>query len=286
MSKRLPALSASRAKDYLQCPLKFRFAVVDRIPQPPTQATFKGNVVHLVLERLFDLPLQERSLSNAQKLLPDAWADTLSAQPDAAVLFVSEDAQNPPPSEEEAFADCGVLLENYFHLERPDNLQPRGTEEFLDARLENGILLRGIVDRIDESPAGDLRVVDYKTGKSPNPRFMSDALFQMKFYALLLRESWRLPQRMQLLYLRDQQVLTLDPQQRDIDSFQLDIEDLWRQIESDAEAASFQPKTSKLCDWCSYKTICPAFGGTPPQIPSAGLERLLQVRSEPNQLAD
>ncbi len=272
MSQRPPALSASRAKDYLQCPLKFRYSTIDGIPQPPTEATFKGTVVHLVLERLFDLPAADRTPEQAQSLLPAAWADTMESEKGSEDLFPNANQEN------RAYESTKDLVANYFHLERPQNLHPRGREEFLDARLDNGILLRGIVDRIDQAPDGALRVVDYKTGKSPHPRFVNEALFQMRFYALLLQQAWQLPKRMQLLYLRDGQVLTLDPQAQDIERFALDVEDLWRDIEADALAGEFKPKTSRLCDWCAYQDICPAFGGTEPEIPEAGRARLLAVR--------
>jgi putative RecB family exonuclease len=34
-----------------------------------------------------------------------------------------------------------------------------------------------------------------------------------------------------------------------------------------ANAQEFSPTPSKLCDWCSFKALCPAFDGTPPDLP-------------------
>jgi RecB family exonuclease len=62
-------------------------------------------------------------------------------------------------------------------------------------------LVRGIVDRLDLVQASDksvaLRVVDYKTGKAPNLKYSAamnkqiadEAFFQLKCYALLIREK-------------------------------------------------------------------------------------------------
>ena len=61
--------------------------------------------------------------------------------------------------------------------------------------------LLGFIDRVDRAPDGRLRVVDYKTGKAPSPRYVDEALFQMRFYALLLARTQVLPSRMQLGYL-------------------------------------------------------------------------------------
>src|SRR5579859_2725609 len=49
-----PSLSPSRAGDFLTCPLLYRFRVIDRLPEPPSQAATRGTLVHSVLERLFD----------------------------------------------------------------------------------------------------------------------------------------------------------------------------------------------------------------------------------------
>lgn len=57
---RRPALSPSRANDFMQCPLLFRYRVVDRLPEPPSSAAARGTLVHAVLERLYDAPLGDR----------------------------------------------------------------------------------------------------------------------------------------------------------------------------------------------------------------------------------
>src|SRR5450756_3227373 len=72
--------------------------------------------------------------------------------------------------------------------------------------------LRGIVDRVDVAPDGAIRVVDYKTGRSPKPGFESGALFQMRFYALVLsRLRGRVPAMLQLVYLGDGTLLRHSP---------------------------------------------------------------------------
>jgi putative RecB family exonuclease len=55
------SLSPSRAADFLTCPLLYRFRVIDRLPEAPSQAMARGTLVHAVLERLFDQPAANRS---------------------------------------------------------------------------------------------------------------------------------------------------------------------------------------------------------------------------------
>ena len=50
------SLSPSRASDFMQCPLLYRFRVIDKLPEKPSEAATRGTLVHAVLERLFDAP--------------------------------------------------------------------------------------------------------------------------------------------------------------------------------------------------------------------------------------
>src|SRR5512138_2311581 len=70
---RRPALSPSRASDFKQCPLLYRFRAVDRLPEVPTTVQVRGIVVHAVLEELLGLPAAERVPQRAHALLAQAW---------------------------------------------------------------------------------------------------------------------------------------------------------------------------------------------------------------------
>src|ERR687886_1178655 len=86
------ALSPSRAADFMQCPLLYRFRVVDRLPETPSPAAVRGTVVHAVLERLFDLPAQQRTLGSARSLLAPQWERVRAQEPELATLFDGDDA--------------------------------------------------------------------------------------------------------------------------------------------------------------------------------------------------
>src|SRR5699024_10431562 len=86
----LTSLSPSRANDFIQCPLKFRFRSIDRLPEPPSQAAFRGTIVHSVLERLFTAPASERTADLAQSLLMPAWSELVEKDPEVLEIFASE----------------------------------------------------------------------------------------------------------------------------------------------------------------------------------------------------
>ena len=262
--QRPPALSPSRASDFMTCPLLYRFRVIDRIPEPPTPATARGTLVHAVLERLFDRLPAERTPGAAAELLGPEWQRLCDGDAGLAELFQTEE-------ERERFtADAHAALTGYFRLEDPRRLEPEQREWYVETELPSGLRLRGYIDRVDATPAGDLRIVDYKTGKVPLEAYEASALFQMKFYALVI---WRLrgviPRVLQLMYLSgDGEVLRYSPDEADLRATERKLEALWAAITRARESGVFRPRPSRLCDWCRHKALCPEFGGTLPPMPA------------------
>jgi len=257
------SLSPSRAADFLTCPLLYRFRVIDRLPEPPSAAATRGTLVHAVLERLFDLPPAERREAAALAMLGPEWARLMSAEPELAGLF-SE------PAEWEAWlAEARAMLGRYFTLEDPARLEPAHRELHVRAVLGSGLVLRGYVDRVDIAPGGETRVVDYKTGTAPREAFEARALFQMKFYALVLwRTTGRVPSVLQLIYLGNGEIVRYTPDEADLAATERKIEALWRAIDRATREGDWRPRPGRLCGWCSHQAICPAYGGTPPPLPA------------------
>ncbi|MGW7515377.1 RecB family exonuclease [Streptomyces sp. NPDC054796] len=295
------SLSPSRASDFMQCPLLYRFRVIDKLPEKPSPAATRGTVVHAVLERLFDAPAAQRSAPRARSLVVREWERLLAKRPELAQLFAedtetAEGADGAEGAEEtdgagdaagkrlaQWLAEAEELVERWFTLEDPTRLEPAERELFVEAKLESGLRLRGIIDRVDVAPTGEVRVVDYKTGKAPRPEYTDGPLFQMKFYALVL---WRLrgviPRRLQLVFLGGEgDVLTYDPDEEDLRGVERKLLALWDAITRATESGDWRPKRSKLCGWCDHQAHCPEFGGTPPPYPLTIQPRLPEPRTEP-----
>ncbi|MBB5873846.1 putative RecB family exonuclease [Allocatelliglobosispora scoriae] len=254
----LPTLSPSRAADFKTCPLLYRLRSIDRIPEQPTPEQARGTLVHAVLERLFDIPAQRRTPEAAQEMVTPAWEALVEEQPELGSLVVDDSF----------ILTTRDLLGGYFTVEDPRRLEPAERETLIEAVLDDQLLIRGYIDRLDVSPGGDLRVVDYKTGGAPREAFEARALFQLKFYALVL---WRtrgvVPRVLRLLYLKDAEICDYTPDAEELERFEKTLIALWRAIETAKAAQEFQPKPSKLCGWCAHQALCPAFGGTPPPYP-------------------
>ncbi|MDG4766239.1 PD-(D/E)XK nuclease family protein [Solwaraspora sp. WMMD406] len=297
-------LSPSRAADFKTCPLLYRFRSIDRLPEQPTADQARGTLVHAVLERLFDLPAEQRTPAAAAALVTPVWQRLLAAEPALADVLAVTPAPDGPPSDADApnadAPDAGAattdgpvlvgraapqpeladflgaartLLDGYFTVEDPRRLEPAERETLVSTVVDGQLLIRGYIDRLDVSPAGELRVVDYKTGGAPREAFESRALFQLKFYALVL---WRtrgvVPRVLRLLYLKDAEVCDYTPEAEELARFERTVLALWRAITRATELRDFRPKPSRLCDWCSYQAYCPVYGGTPPPFPGPAEE--------------
>jgi putative RecB family exonuclease len=265
------ALSPSRAADFMQCPLLYRFRVVDRLPEAPSTAAVRGTVVHAVLERLFDLPAEQRTLAAADRLLTPEWDRVRESRPELAELFGTDAGALAG-----WLSSASVLLARWFELEDPTRLEPAERELYVETTLDDGLTLRGYVDRIDVAADGRVRVVDYKTGRAPSAAFEAKALFQMKFYALVLwRLNGRLPSVLQLVYLGNSEILRYSPDEADLLATERKVKALWEAICLAATSGDWRPSPSKLCDWCDHHAYCPAKGGTPPPLPDDVLERVV-----------
>jgi putative RecB family exonuclease len=263
----LGSLSPSRASDFLSCPLLFRFRTVDRLPEPFSPDAVRGTVVHKVLEDLFDLPAADRTPARAADLLVPAWDEILAGEPEIAEMFGAEGTGGPEIGA--WLASCQESLARYFALEDPTMLEPAERESYVETLLDSKLLLRGFIDRLDVAPTGEIRVVDYKTGRAPPEGFEARALFQMRFYALVI---WRtrgvVPRMLQLVYLGSGELLRYSPDEQDLLATERKVQALWEAIVRAQESGDWRPHRSTLCGWCAHRSICPEWGGTPPPLPA------------------
>jgi putative RecB family exonuclease len=230
-------------------------------------------LVHAVLERLFDLPADQRTRDGARGLLQPEWDRLVTDSPEVAVL-VADSAERAA-----FFDDARARLGMYFTLENPERLEPAGRELRLETSLEDGPAVRGVVDRMDISPDGAIRVIDYKSGATPRAAYGAQAEFQMRFYALLIEKTHgRRPAMMRLLYLRDGGVKELSPTDADLAAVEAQVRDTWAAIQKNASDGTFPPRPSRLCAWCSFQSACPEFGGTLPDLDADAVERVVGVR--------
>jgi putative RecB family exonuclease len=250
-------LSPSKVSSFKDCGLAFRFSVIDRLPEPPTVAATRGTLVHRALELLFwEVPEGERSRAAARAQLDRAWEE-LQSSPELVDLGLT-------PEETEAFrSEADQLLGRYFELEDPDRVRVVGVELMMEAEV-GGVTLRGIIDRLELDEDGELVVTDYKTGRAPPMTHEQARLGGVQFYALLCEQVLgRRPARIQLLYLSEPTAIVAIPSEQSIRALRQRTAAVWAAVVRACEAEDFRPRPGRLCDWCAFRSYCPAWGGDP-----------------------
>jgi putative RecB family exonuclease len=245
-------LSPSRASDFKACPQLFKFRNVDRLPEPDDPYTAVGNLVHLTLERLLNLPPAERTLQFAQRVLVETWDEITAPNGQPQLPFNEE--------EDKYLLDrSSVLLENYFRLENPADISAEQLEWWVE-HVSEEMHLRGIVDRVEVLPDGEWVLTDYKTGASPSERASYGSFFGLRFYALVCwRQFGRLPAELRLVHLRKPEVITLKPTPEMLKGLERQLGALAAAIKKAHRTGNWTPRQGPLCNWCSHRAICPAW---------------------------
>ena len=258
------SLSPSKVSSFKDCALAFRLSVIDRLPEPPSPHAAKGTLVHRALELLmWEEEPAERTLPAALAKLERSVDEVLDGEEYASLPWEE--------GEREAFvADAATLVENYFRLEDPTSVQTIGTELRMSVDL-GSLRLSGIIDRLDLDQAGQLVVTDYKTGRAPSANYEQSRLGGVHFYAFLCEQLLgRRPARVQLLHLREPLIIATVPSDQSIRGLQQQTTAIWSAVEQACAREDFRPKPGRLCAYCAYHDLCPAFGGDLSRLPDRG----------------
>jgi putative RecB family exonuclease len=251
-------LTPSKIAAFTSCPLAFRLAVIERLPEPPSLPAVRGTLVHRALQLLFTyLDQGRRDRAAAERFLGEAFSELSEKDEELAALELTRE------STQVLLRQAGVLIDRYFDIEDPNSVRPAGLE--LDLQVEvDGLTLRGIIDRLDVLPDGRFAVVDYKTGRAPRAEHAKSRLSGVQLYALLCEEIIGVrPAAVRLLYLRDRVVVSAEPSDMSMRGVRQRATAVWKAIERACEQSDFRPSPSALCSWCGFQQYCPAFGGDP-----------------------
>ena len=252
------SLTPSKVASFKDCALAFRFSAIDHLPEPPSPWATKGTLVHRALELLFCEPPARRTPAAALECLARARAE-MASHPEYVGLGLT------PEDEAEFAAEAEGLVRRYFEIEDPTAVHPIGLELRLEAQV-GSLTLRGVIDRLDLDPDGELVVTDYKTGKVPGVAHEQGRLGGVHFYAFLCEQVLgRRPARIQLLYLSEPVAIVARPSDQSIRALERRTVAVWRAVERACALDDFRPHPSRLCEWCSFRAYCPAFGGDPAQ---------------------
>lgn len=257
-------LSFSRVDTYRTCPLKFRYAYVDRLPAAPSPDLSWGSSVHTALEAWWDRKLPEPPpLEELWQALYDGWDDTgfEGMARDEKVKWYRH-AQE-------------VLRRHHARFAR-DYVPAVACEQWFEIDVGGGVEVVGSIDHVARTPAGGLGVVDWKTNRRAKPRERVRGSLQLALYALACRELWgHDPEWVALDFVVPGVRVTVPREEIDVDAALATVHEVAEQIRA---GGAFTPRPSALCPWCDYRDLCPAFEGDGPDVPGLAAAELTRLR--------
>ena len=245
-------LSPSSLSTFNQCPQKFKFNKIDLIPDPSNHWAVLGNFVHDVLEEMYKLPAEMRVIESARLIAKDMW-DAKWAEEAHRVLRTDKEIKDFRWS-------AWFCIENLWLIEDPKLVQPTGLEFELNGKIGD-VQIRGFIDRYGPSRDSLLFTVsDYKTGKTPKGSYVDEKFTQLLLYAILLSNLGVADvDKVELLYLKDGVRLEKTITHSDIVRTTEYVQETKAEVDNCCKIGFFEARTSYLCNFCSYKKICPAW---------------------------
>jgi putative RecB family exonuclease len=277
----VPPLSHSSVSTYLECPLRWKFLYVDRLPEAPRGYFSFGRTVHAVLEELlrpFVVPAERRTETGERQRTLDEWGRGRPSVPrllTPAEVVAAYDRLWVPDGygsgeEESRYRSLGKeLLLRYREMVAAERPAPVGLELHLEARWE-GIPIHGYVDRIDRTPGGGLDVLDYKTSRELSAQD-ARASDQLALYQVLVQSNFAEPvESLTLYHLRSLTPFRSGPRGAAA------LERLFERVGTASDGIrtdSFDPTPGRQCGRCEFKSRCPEFR----EVPAADRERLAML---------
>lgn len=252
MENKIIKTSYSALDTFRQCPLKYKFSVIDKIRVPKTKEAVFGNKLHETLQFFHKKSLLSPTLDELLNYLKENWQSDIFQDEQEDMIYFSEAIK---------------ILKNYYenYLRIKDRFTVLDTETRFEVILENPenkeekCLLTGIIDRIDKTKDG-IEVVDYKTAKRFPPQEEVDNALQLSLYCIGLMNRW--PEfakngpesiKLTLYFLKHNESIST---KRTLDQLESIKKQTWEMLKQ-IEKSEFQPIPSALCDWCGYKRLCP-----------------------------
>ncbi|MEE3330455.1 MAG: PD-(D/E)XK nuclease family protein [Myxococcota bacterium] len=248
--------SHSRLNSFENCPKQFQFRYVMKIEQETEGIeAFVGKRVHEVLERLYEF-VDRGQVPPLQKVV-DRYYQLYDKHYDAERIRIVKKGIE-PAFYRELGARC---LNNYYRRHYPfDADETLGIEERVIFELDElgKYKMQGIIDRVARAPDGVIEIIDYKTGQWVPNQDKIDKDRQLALYQIGLQKVYGPKQPIRLVwhYVAKGITRTSERTGEQLESLKRKTIDV---IDTIQRETAYEPKKSRLCDWCEYRALCPLF---------------------------
>jgi putative RecB family exonuclease len=260
-------ISYSSLEAYKNCPLKYKFKHIDRVPEPKSKEAQFGTLIHSVLNYVHTPTLVPPTLDQAINYFVKGW------KPE-----VYEDEFE----ERAAFTQGIQMIQKYYEQNDIVSVNIVDLESRFAIEIGNDIsgkhVVSGVIDRIDKTKDG-YEIIDYKTARKMPSQDKVDNDIQLSIYLRAFLERYpKEKERLEnitvsLYYVKHGVKLSSKRTLADLEKLEARFLDVIRAIEN----AEFEPILSPLCDWCGYKKICPLWKHQYKETPTIESEEAEQI---------
>lgn len=279
-------ISYSDLQAFKQCPKRYQFKVLERRKEPKSKEQVFGTLIHECLKFMFThdplFPTLDQVIEHYNERFP-------IASPESSTKAGADWSEQ----EIEIYKKQGIsLLKKFYERNAPWNfvivdLESKFEVALTDKKTGSGHILAGIMDRVDKLPDGIFEIIDYKTAKKLPAQEKVDRDLQLSIYAMGLQKRW--PHissdkiKLSLQFLKHDEKLSTSRSEEDFKKTETDVIETIRDIESRVkDGKEFEPVVSPLCDFCSFKSLCPAWKHLYKNVKSEEIdgEKIPEVMSE------
>ncbi len=247
VNKETLTLSPSSVKAYEDCPLKFKYQKIMRVPQPPNTAFELGSVIHKVVEDMAQKKTKHEKVTKEEcmKKLQESW--------ETKTYLNRTDEGN-------AKSRAEKMIDTYLEWENGTKNVLVGTEIAFEVEIE-GVTFKGRIDRLEKNPDGKLEIIDFKSGKTVKTKKEVKTDPQLNIYAKAIEKlKNETPAKATLFYVEQDT-------KREYDITQESLKDAMALIKTTINEIldeNFEPTPSfQACMFCPYGAICDVkFPGT------------------------
>lgn len=248
--------SHSKLSTFEQCKLKYKFRYVDKI-KPEIEKTIEaylGEIVHETLEWLYKKVLEKDipSLDNTIVFFSERWQGKFVPE----ILIVRKEL-----TEKDYFSKGVQFILDYYLRHYPFNDNTLELEKKINLKLgeDEEHEISGFIDRLAfNEKTEEFEIHDYKTSSTIPSREKIESDRQLALYSIAVKEIFGKEKKVCLIwhYLSFDQRICSRKTQEQLEELKKEIISIINKIEYEKE---FPYTKSKLCDWCEYKPICPAW---------------------------
>lgn len=251
----MPTFSHSKISTFEQCSLKYKFSYIDHFDLGVEGIeAFMGSIVHTSLEKLYK-DMMGGTILGLHALL-DFYKATWEQEYHDGIQVVKKGMTPDMYKQKGASFIIGYYTKHHpFDHAKTLVLE---SQKLVPLDVGNQYFIHVRIDRLALAPDGTFEIHDYKTSSKLPTQEQADTDRQLAVYAYGIRKLYPEAQKIRLIwhYLAHNTDLVSYRTDAQIESMKEQVLAAVREIESTTE---FVPKTSALCNWCEFKSICPAW---------------------------